>query len=166
LTGRFHDLELACVRVPNPIASEEDACTATDFIAQCQAHIKRAEVAHKREKELFLKAGRAVDSFFKRPCDALNAALAPTVFRLEAYRDAVTLAERRRRMLFASAQRILHHRPPMRPGCTPGGLSGAVKLLGATSVIAYPNSLGGEESETHKSADATPRHPVGSCDNR
>src|SRR5205814_8325417 len=36
LLTRFCDLELACGRVPDPIASEEDAATATDFIAQCQ----------------------------------------------------------------------------------------------------------------------------------
>jgi hypothetical protein len=93
LVTRFRDLELACGRVPDPIESEEDAGTATDFIAQCQAHIKQAEAAHKQEKGLFLKAGRAVDAFFKRRCDTLNAALAPVVLRLKAYRDALARAE-------------------------------------------------------------------------
>ncbi len=96
LVLRFRDLELGCTRVPDPIDSEEDAATATDFIAQCQAHIKKTEAAHKREKELFLKAGRAVDAFFKRRCDTLNAALAPAVSRLKAYRDQIAAAERRR----------------------------------------------------------------------
>jgi hypothetical protein len=93
---RFRDLELACARVPDPIASEEDAATATDFIAQCQVQIRQAEAAHKREKEPFLKSGRAVDTFFKRRCDQLTAALAPAVARLKAYRDQVALAECRR----------------------------------------------------------------------
>ena len=96
LVLRFRDLELGCTRVPDPIDSEEDAAAATDFIAQCQAHIRKAEAAHKQEKELFLKAGRAVDAFFKRRCDTLNAALAPAVSRLKAYRDQVAAAERRR----------------------------------------------------------------------
>jgi hypothetical protein len=96
LVARFRALELACGRVPDPIDSEEDAATATDFIAQCQAHIKKTEAAHKQEKELFLKAGRAVDAFFKRRCDTLNAALAPAVLRLKAYRDELARAEARR----------------------------------------------------------------------
>jgi hypothetical protein len=96
LVARFRDLELACGRLPDPIDSEEDAATATDFIAQCQAHTKKAEAAHKREKDLFLKAGRAVDAFFKRRCDTLNAALAPAVSRLKAYRDELARAEARR----------------------------------------------------------------------
>ena len=72
--------------MPRPIDSE-DAAAATDFIAQCQAHIRKAEAAHKQEKEPFLTAGRAVDAFFKRRCDTLNAALAPAVSRLKSYRD-------------------------------------------------------------------------------
>jgi hypothetical protein len=96
LVARFCDLELACGRVPDPIGTEEDAATATDFIAQCQAHIKKTEAAHKQEKELFLNAGRAVDAFFKRRCDTLNAALAPAVLRLKAYRDQLARTEARR----------------------------------------------------------------------
>jgi hypothetical protein len=96
LVARFRDLELACGRVPDPIGTEEDAATATDFIAQCQAHIKTTEAAHKEEKDLFLKAGRAVDAFFKRRCDTLNAALAPAVSRLKAYRDELARAEAQR----------------------------------------------------------------------
>ena len=74
-------------------AGQEDAATATDFIAQCQAHIRKTEAAHKQKKELFLKAGRAVDAFFKRRCDTLNAALAPAVLRLKGYRDELARAE-------------------------------------------------------------------------
>ena len=48
VTG-FHDLELACARVPDPITGEQDAGLATDFIAQCQLQIKTAEATHKRE---------------------------------------------------------------------------------------------------------------------
>jgi hypothetical protein len=96
LVARFCDLDLACGRVPDPIASEEDAATATDFIAQCQAQIKKTEAAHKREKDLFLKAGRAVDAFFKRRCDTLNAALAPAILRLKGYRDELARAEAQR----------------------------------------------------------------------
>jgi hypothetical protein len=93
LVARFRDLEIACGRVPDPIASEEDAATATDFIAQCQAQIKKTEAAHKREKDLFLNAGRAVDAFFKRRCDRLNTVLAPAISRLKAYRDELARAE-------------------------------------------------------------------------
>jgi hypothetical protein len=86
---RFIDLELGCARVPNPLQNEEDAATATDFIAQCQVHIKKAEVAHKQEKEYFLKAGRIVDGFFKRRCTRLTGALVPIAVRLKAYRDQI-----------------------------------------------------------------------------
>ena len=86
---RFIDLELSCARVPNPLAGEEDAAAATDFIAQCQAHIKEAEAAHKREKEYFLKGGRIVDGFFKRRSSRLAEALAPVTARLKAYRDEI-----------------------------------------------------------------------------
>jgi hypothetical protein len=95
VTG-FHDLELACARVPDPITSEEEAGLATDFIAQCQLQIKTAEAAHKREKELFLTSGRVVDAFFKRRCEQLTLALAPPIARLKAYRDRVAAAARRR----------------------------------------------------------------------
>jgi hypothetical protein len=86
---RFIDLELGCTRVPNPLESEADAAAATDFIAQCQAHIRQADTAHKREKEYFLKGGRIVDGFFKRRCMRLNGALVPIVGRLKAYRDQI-----------------------------------------------------------------------------
>jgi hypothetical protein len=56
LVARFRDLELGCARVPDPLESEEDAATLTDFIAQCQTHIKKAEATHKQEKELFCSA--------------------------------------------------------------------------------------------------------------
>src|SRR5205814_8206448 len=41
LLARFCDFQLACGRMPDPIASEEDAATATDFIAQCQLQVKQ-----------------------------------------------------------------------------------------------------------------------------
>src|SRR5205823_3922913 len=65
LVARFCGLQLACGRMPDPIASEEDAATATEFIAQCQLQVKQAGAAHKQEKSLFLSGGRAVDTFFK-----------------------------------------------------------------------------------------------------
>ena len=96
LVVRFVDLELGCARVPDPLVSEDEAATITDFIAQCQSHIKKAEAAHKQEKEYFLKAGRLVDAFFKRRCTRLTSALAPAVLRLKAYRDQIAEVERRR----------------------------------------------------------------------
>ena len=96
LVARFRDLELGCARIPDPLASDEDAATLTDFIAQCQAHIRKAEAAHKAEKALFLRAGRVVDGFFKRRCDGLTAALAPAVARLKAYRDELARIEQQR----------------------------------------------------------------------
>src|SRR6185437_2961893 len=47
LVVRFIDLELGCARVPNPLETDEDAAATTDFIAQCQSHIKKAETAHR-----------------------------------------------------------------------------------------------------------------------
>lgn len=107
---RFIDLENGCARVPNPLQSEADAAATTDFIAQCQTHIKKAEAAHKKEKEYFLKAGRIVDGFFKRRCTRLTGALAPVAVRLKAYRDQIAKrdAERHeeaRRASAAEAQR-------------------------------------------------------------
>jgi hypothetical protein len=96
LLARFRDLELGCTRVPDPVENEEDAATLTDFIAQCQGHIRQADAAHKTEKALFLKAGRVVDGFFKRRCAQLTAALAPAIARLKAYRDEVARIERER----------------------------------------------------------------------
>jgi hypothetical protein len=96
LVVRFIDLELGCARVPDPLESEDDAATTTDFIAQCQLHIKKAEAAHKQEKEYFLKAGRLVDAFFKRRCTRLTNALSPAVLRLKAYRDQIAEFEARR----------------------------------------------------------------------
>ena len=96
LLARFCDFQLACGRMPDPIASEEDAATATDFIAQCQLQVKQAEAAQKQEKSLFLSGGRAVDTFFKARSERLSAALAPTMARLKAYRDEVVAAERHR----------------------------------------------------------------------
>ncbi len=96
LVARFRDLELGCARVPDPLESEEDAATLTDFIAQCQAHVRTAEAAHKAEKALFLTACRVVDGFFKGRCDQLTAALAPAITRLKAYRDQVARIEQQR----------------------------------------------------------------------
>jgi hypothetical protein len=96
LLERFRDLELACGRVPDPLATEEDAARAIAFIVACQLHQKKAEAARKQEKMLFLRADGATDAFFKGRCERLNAALAPTVARLKAYRDQLAAAERQR----------------------------------------------------------------------
>jgi hypothetical protein len=96
LVVRFIDLELGCTRVPNPLESDEDAAATTDFVAQCQAHIRKAEAAHKQEKEYFLKAGRIVDGFFKRRCTKLTGALAPVGARLKAYRDQIAEQDAKR----------------------------------------------------------------------
>ena len=93
LVVRFIDLELGCARVPNPLQSDGDAAATTDFIAQCQSHIKKAEAAHRQEKEYFLKAGRIVDAFFKRRSTRLTSAMAPAVARLKAYRDRIAELE-------------------------------------------------------------------------
>jgi hypothetical protein len=93
LVARFADLELGCARVPDPIANREEAGLITDFIAQCQVHLRQAEAGHKREKAPFLAGGRTVDAFFKRRCERLGAALAPVVLRLKAYRDRVVVEE-------------------------------------------------------------------------
>ena len=92
LVARFADLELGCTRIPNPIYSEEEARLVTDFIAQCQVHMREAESTHKAEKATFLHGGRTVDAFFKRRCDRLNEALLPVFARLKDYRDQVTAA--------------------------------------------------------------------------
>jgi len=106
LVVRFIDLELGCTRVPNPLQTEADAATATDFIAQCQAHIKSAETSHRQEKEFFLKGGRIVDAFFKRRCAKLASALAPATARLKAYRDeAANRHTEARRAMEAEAER-------------------------------------------------------------
>src|SRR5262249_3565095 len=98
LLERFRHLELACCgQVPDRIPNDENAATATDFIAQCQLWLKRAEAAHKQEKALFLRAGQAIDAFCKARCERLSAALAPTVARLKTYRDEVAAAEQHRR---------------------------------------------------------------------
>lgn len=96
LVARFLALELGCLRVPDPIPGEEDARQTTDFIAQCQVHIRDAEAAHKKEKVFFLKAGRAVDAFFKRRCEKLTASLIPVIARLKSYSDQTAEAERER----------------------------------------------------------------------
>jgi hypothetical protein len=92
LVARFVDLELGCARVPDSIDSEEEAGIVTDFIAQCQIHLRRADRAHKLEKTSFLQGGRTVDGFFKRRCETLSDALTPVLGRLKAYRDRVTEA--------------------------------------------------------------------------
>ena len=110
LVVRFIDLELGCARVPNPLQTDEDAAATTDFIAQCQSHIRKAEAAHRQEKEFFLKAGRIVDAFFKRRSMRLTSALAPAVARLKAYREqivelAASRQEEARRASEAEARR-------------------------------------------------------------
>lgn len=95
LLTRFRDLELACARVPDPILTEKDAATATDFIAQCQLHLKCAEAARTTEKVPFLRGGRAVGTFFKARCERLGTALAPLAARLITNRARVATAERR-----------------------------------------------------------------------
>ena len=96
LVVRFADLEIGCARVPNPIDNDDDAAAATDFIAQCQSHIKTTETAHKTEKAYFLKASRIVDGFFKRRCTKLTDALIPVIGHLKAYRDQIAAREAKR----------------------------------------------------------------------
>jgi hypothetical protein len=85
LVVRFIELEIGCGRVPQSLEGDDHAAAAADFMAQCQAHIKKAEAAHKAEKEFFLKGGRIVDGFFKRRCRKLTAALEPVGRSLKDY---------------------------------------------------------------------------------
>jgi hypothetical protein len=115
LVTRFMDFEQGCARVPQRIDSEEAAGLVTDFIAQCQAHLRQAETAHKVEKALFLQGGRTVDGFFKRRCESLSSALVPVLALLKSYRDRREAAavERRIALLAAAeneATRALEHR--------------------------------------------------------
>jgi hypothetical protein len=93
LVSRFRDLEVTCAQVSDRIETEEDAAAAIDLIAQCHAHIKNAEAAHKQEKAVFLAACQAVDNFFKGRGQRLSAALAPTVAKLKVYRDQLAAVE-------------------------------------------------------------------------
>ena len=104
LVARFVDLEFGCARVPDPIERGDDAGLVTDFIAQCQVHVKQAEAAHKMEKATFLEGGRIVDKFFKRRCESLDEALVPLFSRLKAYRDrqVAERAERHHTLLTAA----------------------------------------------------------------
>jgi hypothetical protein len=100
----------SAARVPEPIETDEVAAAAADFIAQCQAHIKTAEIAHKTEKDFFLKGGRIVDAFFKRRSEKLTKALMPLVTRLKGYRDQrieteAELQEERRQAAMIEADR-------------------------------------------------------------
>src|SRR5947209_18594151 len=96
LFAGFRDLKLACGQVPDPIANEEDAATATEVIAQCKRQLKKADAAHKAEKALFLKAGRAIDAVFEGGCERLGTVLMPIVARLTVYRERIAAAERQR----------------------------------------------------------------------
>jgi len=96
LVSRFLDLELGCDRVPDPIANLEEAGLVTDFIAQCQAQLRRAESAHKEEKAYFLTGGRTVDAFFKRRCEKLSDAFTPVIARLKTCRDQLVAIEEAR----------------------------------------------------------------------
>ncbi|MBV9551947.1 MAG: hypothetical protein JO032_04040 [Alphaproteobacteria bacterium] len=93
LVARFVELELGCGRVPDPIASPEEAGLVTDFVAQCQAQLRRAESAHKEEKAPYLGGGRVIDGFFKRRCERLSQALVPVLTRLNDYRNRVIASE-------------------------------------------------------------------------
>ena len=92
LVAHFRDLELPCGWVTDLLATKVHAAIATDFIAQCQLQLKHAEAARKQEKASFLRAGRAVDAFFKGRCERLSAALAPSMARLKAYRGQMAVA--------------------------------------------------------------------------
>ena len=105
LVARFMDLEQGCARVPDRIDSDEEAGLVTDFIAQCQAHLREVETAHKVEKAVFLQGGRTVDGFFKRRGERLSNALVPVFARLKAYRDRREAAAAERHLaLLAAAQ--------------------------------------------------------------
>jgi hypothetical protein len=106
LVARFDDLEAGCARVPHLIESGEEAGLVTDFVAQCQVHLRQAEAAHKIEKATFLDGGRTVDRFFKRRCESLNEAMLPVFSRLKAYRDRCeTERVERHQALLEAAQR-------------------------------------------------------------
>ena len=115
LVARFVDLELGCARVPNLIDTEEEAGLVTDFIAQCQMHLRQAEGAHRLEKAFFLQAGRAVDGFFKRRCETLGGALTPVIARLKAYRDRITAATCARHQAAGKQSRKRYAASPLRP---------------------------------------------------
>lgn len=69
----------------------------SDFAKQLHDHAKSLQTSHGKEKEFFLKSGRTVDAFFKRPAEALIAAKRKIEDRITRHQIQVAEAERKRR---------------------------------------------------------------------
>ncbi len=73
--ARANQLMEAAERVPDKITSDEEAGKMADFIKQLTANKKSLNAVRVEEKQPHLDRGRAVDGFFKRYTEKLDAVL-------------------------------------------------------------------------------------------
>jgi hypothetical protein len=86
LVQRFADITIGIEQVPEIISDEDTATRVVDFVGQqVRGLADDAKKIHTQEKAPFLVCGRAVDNFFLRRIDKLNAAVAPVMTRAQAY---------------------------------------------------------------------------------
>lgn len=97
LIGRRDELIAASARIPDAIEDEGTAQNVSDFIRQCSACTKAADVARVGAKEPYLEGGRAVDGFFKLISDPLDKVKRTIEARLTLYLRAKADRERRER---------------------------------------------------------------------
>jgi hypothetical protein len=119
MLARFAELELGAAKVPIKIATDSEARSVVDWVAQqCKTLITQAERAHTKEKAPYLAGGRTVDRFFNDRIKRLNNTIGPIQRRVQTYFDLKKAeirrredaerreAERRRQVALEEAQRL------------------------------------------------------------
>jgi hypothetical protein len=97
--GMLRDAEALAAsadRAPKTITDDDTLGKVGRLVIQMRAIAKRAEAAHKAEKEPYLSGGRAVDSFFKAIVGRLGAATMGLEIAQGMYVSAKERAERQR----------------------------------------------------------------------
>lgn len=105
IAARADELMAAAARVPETVADEEMAGRVGDYIKQVMACVKNAEAARVKEKEPHLAAGRAVDAWFKKITDSLDATKRTVEKRLTVFLRQKEAAERAAREEAARIER-------------------------------------------------------------
>lgn len=103
LLQRADDLAAAKERITD-IADDEAAGKVTEYIKQINACVKAFEDKRKGEKDIFIRMGNVVDSFFKQKDTALAKAKTFATGKLDEYMR--IQAEQRRQAMEAEAQRL------------------------------------------------------------
>jgi len=91
------DLVEGADELPKTVESSDDVATVSAYVKKCRDYINGTEASRKAEKEVFLRSGEAVDSYFGKLIEKVRSLRVQLERRVDRFKQAQLAEERRKR---------------------------------------------------------------------